>query len=69
MVQAIQTKRGLSSPCFLVHPFFPENFFIVFDSHSNKDRILHGESRLIASFFNSGNGLDWHERSVVPYGS
>lgn len=39
---AIWVERGIPQASFSVHPYFLENFLIVFDNHSNKDRILHG---------------------------
>lgn len=38
----IQSERGLSQAYFSVHPYFLENCLVVFDNHSNKDRILLG---------------------------
>lgn len=40
VAHALYSKHGLSLACFTVHPFFPENYLVVFDNHSNKGRIL-----------------------------
>lgn len=42
VARAIQDERGLPRDSFSIHPYFPENFLVVFNSHSNKDRILRG---------------------------
>lgn len=36
----IEVERGILPTTFSVHPFFLENFIIVFDTHATKDRIL-----------------------------
>lgn len=42
VAHALESERGISSAYFTIHSFFPENFMVVFDSHTLKDRIVHG---------------------------
>lgn len=48
---AIHVERGLPLDCFSVHPYHPENFLVVFDNLSTKDRVLHGGSIKTCQFF------------------
>lgn len=41
VTNALEFEQGISLACFTVHPFYPKNFLVIFDSHSTKDRILH----------------------------
>lgn len=40
-VAPIHVERDLSRDSFSVHPYFPENFLVVFNNRSIKDRFLH----------------------------
>lgn len=42
--QAFLSEHYLAPSSFSVHPYYHENFLVVFDSHSTKDRILQGDS-------------------------
>lgn len=44
VAQALQAERCLSPSCFSIHPYYPENFSVVFDSISSKDLVLQGGS-------------------------
>lgn len=43
-IHAIHTERGLAPTSISVHPYFPKDFLVVFDTHSTKERILQGGS-------------------------
>lgn len=44
IARAFEVERGVSPTSFSVHPYYPKNYIVVFDTHTTKDRVLQGGS-------------------------